>query len=93
MEEPKPTELTVEDLNYFDELVERPTEKVDIAQKDESSTTEGINTTQVDEELDLPDWYRPWMKTRVGWLNGVPQRPLTKADYPSRGRWVGGPYR
>ncbi|MBU0792210.1 MAG: hypothetical protein KKC55_17370, partial [Gammaproteobacteria bacterium] len=46
-----------------------------------------------EENPKLPDWYKPHMKNKVGWLNGVPQKPLSREDRKreyGRGRWVDG---
>ena len=81
------TDITDKDRDFFEELANRPADAVedDITE----TTTKEIVIKGIKEEEPgpkLPDWYRPHMKTRVGWLNGIPQRPITKEDR-RRGKW------
>ncbi len=34
-----------------------------------------------DGEKKLPDWYKPYMLNKVGWLDGVPQKPASIKDF------------
>ena len=88
MEKDKIYEVTEEDRNFFDNLVNRQADQVpeNIIMNDDG---EEINITTKDETPkedmpELPDWYRPWMS--VSWINGVPVRPPTKEE-KSMGSW------
>ena len=75
----KTYEVTDEDRNFFDDLVNRQSDQVP-EKTIINDDGEEINITTKDETPDeenpkLPDWYQPHMKYRVGWLNGVPQKP------------------
>ena len=83
------TELTDKDRDFFEKLANRPADHA-IEEDDVVSTNIDVTNdieSKFETELIMPDWYKPWMKTKVGWLNRMPQRPLTKADR-RRGRWV-----
>ena len=95
VEKDKIYEVTDEDRTFFDDLVNRQADQTP-ERTIINDDGEEINITRKDETPDekdpkLPDWYQPHMKNRVGWLNGVPQKPLTKEDRKreyGRGRWV-----
>jgi len=87
-------DITDKDREFFEQLANRP---ADYIREEGSNTTkeeipQETGLKQVDNEPivvgpKMPDWYLPHMKNKVGWLNGIPQRPLTKADR-RRGKWV-----
>ncbi len=79
------SEITNEDRDFFEELANRPADHV-IEEDIEEVLLEEKNIVQKDSEPKYPDWYKPWMKDKVGFLNGIPQRPLTKEDR-RRGSW------
>ena len=96
-------EVTDEDRTFFDELVDRSVdpdiqEELEFNRGIQKEITEQDKIYQADGSLriprKMPDWYQPHMKYRVGWLNGVPQKPLSREDRKreyGRGRWVGSP--
>ena len=95
MEKDKIYEVTDEDRTFFDDLVNRTPEGI-IAEPEEPIIEEVVEKKVEPEVIDpkLPTWYKPHMKYRVGWLNGVPQKPLSREDRKreyGRGRWVGSP--
>ena len=83
------TVLTDKDRDFFEELANRPADPL-VEEDTEEVILEEKNITQKNPEPKMPDWYQPYMKNRVGWLNGIPQKPLTKADR-RRGKWVNVP--
>ena len=98
MEKDKIYEVTEEDRTFFDDLVNRQAdqvpEKTIISDEGEEINITTKDETPKEDEPKYPDWYKPHMKYRVGWLNGVPQKPLSREDRKreyGRGRWVGSP--
>ena len=87
-------EVTEEDRTFFDDLVNRTPEGIIVELED--PVTEDVVEKKVElneEDPKLPDWYKPWMKNKVGFLNGIPQKPLSREDRKreyGRGRWVDG---
>ena len=81
-----PYEVTDEDRDFFDDLVNR-TPDGDLIGFEDLINEEVVKKEIVlkEEESEFPDWYRPWMK--VSWVNGVPIRPPTKEELSS-GNWV-----
>ena len=83
------TEITDKDREFFEQLANRPADYVREEGKLYPLPMPGPSHTNPKPIVGpkMPDWYRPYMKNRVGFLNGIPQRPLTKADR-RRGKWV-----
>ena len=83
------TDITDKDRDFFEELANRPADSLVEEDRVYPLPMPGVSQTNPKleaEEPKMPDWYRPHMKTRVGWLNGIPQRPLTKLDR-RKGKW------
>jgi len=92
VEKDKIYEVTDEDRNFFDDLVGRAPEGI-IIEPEDSIDEEVVEKKEEpkEDEPKMPDWYQPHMKNRVGWLNGIPQKPLSREDKKreyGRGRWV-----
>ena len=80
------TDTTDKDRDFFAELANRPADVVEDNITEDPTKEIVIKGIKEEEGPELPDWYRPHMRTRVGWLNGIPQRPLTKEDR-RKGKW------